>query len=42
MFGVGVCIVYVLEKGVKNLCVICYDVIEILCDSVVDGILGGL
>ena len=40
--GVGACIAYALEKGVKNLRVICHDATEILRDSVADGTLGGL
>ncbi|MCT8662743.1 tRNA (guanosine(46)-N7)-methyltransferase TrmB [Glaesserella parasuis] len=40
--GVGACIAYALEKGVKNLRVICHDATEILRDSIADGSLGGL
>lgn len=40
--GVGACIAYSLEKGVKNLRVICHDATEILRDSIADGSLGGL
>ena len=40
--GVGACIAYALEKGVKNLRVICHDATEILRDSIADGTLGGL
>lgn len=40
--GVGACIAYALEKGVKNLRVICHDATEILRDSIADGSLGGV
>lgn len=40
--GVGACIAYALEKGIKNLRVICHDATEILRDSIADGSLGGL
>lgn len=40
--GVGACIAYALEKGVKNLRVICHDATEILRDSIADGTLEGL
>lgn len=40
--GVGACIAYALEKGVKNLRVICHDATEILRDSITDSSLGGL
>lgn len=40
--GVGACIAYALEKGVKNLRVICHDATEILRDSIEDGSLYGL
>ncbi|OOR99817.1 tRNA (guanosine(46)-N7)-methyltransferase TrmB [Haemophilus paracuniculus] len=40
--GVGACIAYAKEKGVKNLRVICHDATEILRDSVANGSLGGL
>lgn len=40
--GVGACIAYALEKGVKNLRVICHDASEILRDSIGDKTLGGL
>lgn len=40
--GVGACIAYAVEKGVKNLRVICHDATEILRDSIPDGALGGL
>ncbi len=40
--GVGACIAYALEKGVKNLRVICHDATEILRDAIADGSLGGL
>ena len=40
--GVGACIAYAVEKGVKNLRVICHDATEILRDCVKDGELGGL
>ena len=40
--GVGACIAYAVEKGVKNLRVICHDATEILRDSIADGALGGL
>lgn len=40
--GVGACLAYALEKGVKNLRVICHDATEILRDSIADGSLGGL
>ena len=38
--GVGACIAYAVEKGVKNLRVICHDATEILRDCVKDGELG--
>ena len=34
--GVGACIAYAVEKGVKNLRVICHDATEILRDCVKD------
>lgn len=40
--GVGACIAYAVEKGVKNLRVICHDATEILRDSIADRSLGGL
>lgn len=40
--GVGACIAYAVEKGVKNLRVICHDATEILRDSIADQSLGGL
>lgn len=40
--GVGACIAYAVEKGVKNLRVICHDATEILRDSIADHSLGGL
>lgn len=40
--GVGACIAYAVEKGVKNLRVICHDATEILRDCIKDGELGGL
>lgn len=40
--GVGACIAYALEKGVKNLRVICHDATEILRDSIADSTLSGL
>lgn len=40
--GVGACIAYALEKGVKNLRVICHDATEILRDCIADSTLGGL
>lgn len=40
--GVGACIAYAVEKGVKNLRVICHDATEILRDSIADNTLGGL
>ncbi len=40
--GVGACIAYAIEKGVKNLRVICHDATEILRDVIADGSLGGL
>ncbi|AKD38284.1 tRNA (guanine-N(7)-)-methyltransferase [Pasteurella multocida subsp. multocida OH4807] len=40
--GVGACIATAVEKGVKNLRVICHDATEILRDCIADGSLGGL
>lgn len=40
--GVGACIAYALEQGVKNLRLICHDATEILRDCIADGTLGGL
>ncbi|WP_273381878.1 tRNA (guanosine(46)-N7)-methyltransferase TrmB [Actinobacillus porcinus] len=40
--GVGACLAYAIEKGVKNLRVICHDATEILRDCIADGSLGGL
>lgn len=40
--GVGACIAYAIEKGVKNLRVICHDATEILRDSIASGSLHGL
>lgn len=40
--GVGACIAYAVEQGVKNLRVICHDATEILRDSIGDHTLGGL
>lgn len=40
--GVGACIAYALEKGVKNLRVICHDATEILRDSIANESLFGL
>lgn len=40
--GVGACLAYALEKGVKNLRVICHDATEILRDCIADQSLGGL
>lgn len=40
--GVGACIAYAVEKGVKNLRVICHDATEILRDSIADNTLAGL
>ncbi|MGQ0286581.1 tRNA (guanosine(46)-N7)-methyltransferase TrmB [Pasteurellaceae bacterium 22721_9_1] len=40
--GVGACLAYALEKGVKNLRVICHDATEILRDCIADGALAGL
>lgn len=40
--GVGACIAYAVEKGVKNLRVICHDATEILRDAIADNALGGL
>ncbi|VEH65699.1 tRNA (guanine-N(7)-)-methyltransferase [Rodentibacter pneumotropicus] len=40
--GVGACIAYAVEKGVKNLRVLCHDATEILRDSIADNTLGGL
>ncbi|ABR73914.1 tRNA (guanosine(46)-N7)-methyltransferase TrmB [Actinobacillus succinogenes] len=40
--GVGACLAYALEKGIKNLRVICHDATEILRDCIADRSLGGL
>lgn len=40
--GVGACMAYAVEKGVKNLRVICHDATEILRDSIAPQSLGGL
>lgn len=40
--GVGACLAYAIEKGVKNLRVICHDATEILRDCIADHSLGGL
>lgn len=40
--GVGACLAYAIEKGVKNLRVICHDATEILRDCIADESLGGL
>lgn len=40
--GVGACLSYAIEKGVKNLRVICHDATEILRDCIADESLGGL
>lgn len=40
--GVGACIAYAVEKGIKNLRVICHDATEILRDCIADQSLGGL
>lgn len=40
--GVGACLAYALEKGVRNLRVICHDATEILRDCINDNSLGGL
>ncbi|WP_386698030.1 tRNA (guanosine(46)-N7)-methyltransferase TrmB [Lonepinella sp. MS14436] len=40
--GVGACLAYALEKGVKNLRVMCHDATEILRDCIAENSLGGL
>lgn len=40
--GVGACIAYAVEKGVKNLRLICHDATEILRDSISEETLSGL
>lgn len=40
--GVGACLAYAIEKGVKNLRVVCHDATEILRDCIADHSLGGL
>ncbi|MGC6404951.1 tRNA (guanosine(46)-N7)-methyltransferase TrmB [Bisgaard Taxon 45] len=40
--GVGACIAYAVEKGVKNLRIICHDATEILRDCIANESLGGL
>lgn len=39
LFGVGVCLVFVYEEGVENLCVMCYDVVEVLYKMIFDNFL---
>lgn len=40
--GVGACIAYAVEKGVRNLRVICHDATEILRDCISEATLSGL
>ncbi|TYG34582.1 tRNA (guanosine(46)-N7)-methyltransferase TrmB [Lonepinella koalarum] len=40
--GVGACLAYALEKGVKNLRVMCHDATEVLRDCIAENSLGGL
>ncbi|WP_386695512.1 tRNA (guanosine(46)-N7)-methyltransferase TrmB [Lonepinella sp. MS14435] len=40
--GVGACLAYALEKGVKNLRVMCHDATEILRDCIAENSVGGL
>lgn len=39
LLGVGVCLVFVYEEGLSNLCVMCYDVVEVLYKMIFDNLL---